>query len=160
MAICAIAAMDRGRVIGMSNRLPWNLKDDMRHFKELTMGSSVLMGRNTFESLPEKNKPLPFRRNVVVTSKPEKLKGYAIQTCQDVTEFIANFERTSPDQILWIIGGAKLYASTMNCWDALYLTLVEGDHEGDAFFPPFEQKFTLVESVPGEGCSFLKYVRQ
>ncbi len=151
--------MDKARVIGFNNRLPWSLPEDMQHFKELTMGSTVLMGRNTFESLPAKTRPLPFRRNVVVTSSPAKLKGFAVETCSVVSEFIENFKVKFPHEKLWIIGGAKLYQATLASWDELYLTLVDGEHEGDTYFPRFEEQFRLVESLPAEGCSFLRYLR-
>lgn len=156
--ICAIAAMDEGRVIGKGGGLPWHLPEDMKHFKQLTMGHAVLMGRKTYESIPEKMRPLPGRRNLVLTSNPSSLPDLPSEVAlfTSVKDAIESFK----DGILWIIGGEKVYRETLQYWDELFLTLVKGRHEGDAFFPEFEGGFELRERERGEECSFLRYVRK
>jgi dihydrofolate reductase len=134
----AIVAMARNRVIGKDGRIPWHLPEDLRWFKKRTMGGVVAMGRKTFESL---GKPLPGRRNVVI-SRNHSFPG--VETFASVGEFLATDFR--PEEV-WIIGGGEIYAQLLpHCTD-LYLSLVEAEPEGDAFFPPFEENFRLSEIV-------------
>ena len=158
--VCAIAAMDEDRVIGIKGRLPWNLPEDMRHFSELTKGHTVLMGRKTWESLPEKFRPLPGRKNLVVSRSGEVHGAHAVW--RDIDECIQAC-RSGKQEIqgekIWIIGGAEIYKKTVNQWDELYLTLVHSKHEGDAFFPKFESNLRLADREDREGFSFLRYVR-
>ncbi len=155
--ICAIAAMGEGRVIGKDGGLPWHLPEDMRHFRQLTMGHAVLMGRKTYESIPEKLRPLPGRRNLVLTSKSSPFNfAPDVGLFSSVEEALESVN----DGILWVIGGERVYRETLQYWDEVFLTLVEGRHDGDAFFPRFEDRFELKEKNPGEKCLFLHYVRR
>ncbi len=162
LKVKAIAAMDHKRVIGWRNSIPWRLPGDLPRFKRLTMGDAVLMGRLTYESLPANSRPLVGRKNVLVTSHPDRFTSDDVELCSDPLCFIEECKlgkRRLESDTLWVIGGEKIYRATLPCWDELYLTLVEGEHEGDAFFPPFEEQFTLVEELPANGCSYLRFLR-
>ena len=158
MEIAAIVAMDRKRVIGKDNRLPWRLPEDMRHFADLTTGHTVLMGRKTFESLPPKFRPLPNRKNIVVSRGGFTAEGVEVWDSLDkCIESYRSGASQGQGSVLWIIGGATIYEAALSVCDRIELTLVEGEHEGDAFFPVFEDKFEVVRTEGHEGYSFLTY---
>ena len=158
--IIAIAAMDEGRVIGAAGALPWHCSDDMQHFKRLTDGHAVLMGRKTWDSLPPKMRPLPRRKNIVVSSHPETVgPPEEVHCVRRIEDAIAWFRESDTD-VLWIIGGEQLYRQCLAFCDGVELTLIEGRHEGDAFFPAFEEEFTLEREEAGQGCRFLTYRRR
>ncbi len=161
--ILAIAAMDQGRVIGCNNEIPWHYSEDFRYFRRLTRGHTVLMGRKTFQSLPEKSRPLPDRFNVVVSRNEGLLTGEeGIYICSSPQRFLSDVENgkvTLPSDQVWIIGGAQVYHDTVNLWQELYLTLVHSNHGGDTWFPEFEDQFELVSSEPRGDFSFRHYVR-
>ena len=157
--VAAIVAMDEGRVIGKNGALPWHLPEDLAHFKSLTYGHVVVMGRKTWESLPPKFRPLPGRVNIVVSRTPAALDlpvgTYAagsISDALDVAERVAN-----PEQTIWIIGGAEVYAAALPLCGELHLTRVHGTHEGDARLPRFEELFVEESSTAGERCAFKIY---
>jgi dihydrofolate reductase len=134
--IALIWAMARNRVIGRHNALPWRLPVDMQHFRDLTTGHPVLMGRKTFESL---GRPLPNRTNIVISSD----RGYAPPGClvahtldEALTLAVPHVPPNDPE--IFVIGGAQLYAQMLPHADRLYVTLVEADLEGDAWFPEFD----------------------
>jgi len=161
--VCAIAAMDEGRLIGRAGELPWHIPEDLKHFSQLTAGHAVLMGWMTFQSLPPKCRPLPGRRNFVVSEFPlaEPPKGVEIwDSALRCIEACRKGEVKLATEKLWIIGGALTYRQTVPYWDEVYLTLVKGRREGDAFFPEFEKDFELVEEEPHTGFSFLTYRRR
>ncbi len=154
MTLALIAAIGNNRVIGKDGKLPWHIPEDLKHFKRLTTSHSVLMGRKTFESI---GKPLANRRNVVVTSRP--IPGVETYPSIDAAlQALANEER------VFVIGGAQVYAQVLERVDELYLTLVEGDHEGDTFFPPYEHllgtRFHLASFTQHQGYAFAHYVRR
>lgn len=157
--VAAIVAMDEGRVIGKDGALPWHLPEDLAHFKSLTTGHIVIMGRKTWQSLPPKFRPLPGRTNIVVSRTPAALElpigTYAAGSLEDalgVAESLATSE-----QVVWIIGGAEVYAAALPMCDELHLTLVRGNHEGDARLSRFEDLFVEESSTRGERCSFIVY---
>jgi dihydrofolate reductase len=129
--IAIIAAMAANRVIGRENRLPWRLSADLRHFKSLTMGKPVIMGRNTYESI---GKPLPGRSNIVVTGDA----GYRAPGCRVVHSVQQALEAAASQDEVMVIGGAQLYRQTLQHADRLYLTLVKAEVDGDAVFPEIE----------------------
>ena len=162
--IIAITAMNRQRVIGKGMSIPWHISEDLKRFSTLTSGHTVLMGRKTYESLPSKFRPLPNRLNVVITNKSEELKvEEGVIVCKSPVDFVQscldeNYSLSS--NIIWIIGGERIYRSTINLWDEVYLTLVENDDEGDAYFPMFEKAFSLDYTQKREGYEFRHYVRK
>ncbi len=121
-----IAAVANNRVIGNSGQIPWNIPEDLQHFKELTMGYPVIMGRRTFESI---GRALPGRENIVVTSTRTEIPG--CKTARSLTEAL---ELASGEKV-FIIGGEQLYKEAMPLADYLDLTLVDAAPEGDTFFP-------------------------
>jgi len=123
--------MARNRVIGRDNQLPWHLPADLRHFKELTLGKPILMGRKTWESLPG---VLPGRRHIVVTRRQDYVADGA-ETAADLDAAIA---LAGEVEEIMIVGGATLYAEALPIADRLYMTLVDADIEGDTRFPEFD----------------------
>jgi len=151
--IALIAAVSRNRVIGKDGKLPWHISEDLKRFKRLTTGHAVLMGRTTFESL---GKPLPDRRNVVLTSRP--IPG--VETYRSIDDAL---KALNDEERVFVIGGGKIFAQLIERADELYLTLIDHDVEGDTFFPPYEHllgtRFTLVRSTPANGYMFADYAR-
>lgn len=129
MIISLIAAMDRNRLIGRDNGLPWHLPDDFKHFKAVTLGKPVIMGRKTFESI---GKPLPGRQNIVVSRS-----GFQAQGVESVSSIEQALTVAGNAEEVMIIGGANLYQQMIARADRLYLTQVDGQFEGDAWFPQF-----------------------
>lgn len=160
--IIAIAAMDQGRVIGRDNQLPWRVPEDMKRFSQLTTGHAVLMGRKTFDSLPTKYRPLPNRKNIVLSRQVDVMLPAEVTVWADAASHLKQsvLEGVVPmGKHLWVIGGEQIYNLTMPYWDEVYLTVVFGEHDGDAFFPEFESAFRLVEEEQGASCLFRHYVR-
>ena len=130
--ICIIAAVAKNRVIGKDNQLLWHIPEDMKHFRELTRGKPVIMGRKTWESLPEKFRPLPGRQNIVVTrNKAYVAEGALLAGSLDEALKIAD---TAAAEV-FIIGGAEIYQQALLLADTLYLTEIDLSPEGDALFP-------------------------
>ena len=132
MKISLVVAMDRNGVIGRDNRLPWKLPDEMAHFKRVTLGKPVVMGRRTFESLA---KPLPGRKNIVLTRQGD----FAAPGCAVVHSLEDAWRAADGAQEACVIGGTMLFAETLPTADVLYLTEVQAEVEGDTWFPPFDR---------------------
>ncbi|MDP2133557.1 MAG: dihydrofolate reductase [Sulfuritalea sp.] len=125
-----IAAVARHGVIGIANRLPWHLPADLRHFKALTTGHAVIMGRKTWESLPEKFRPLPGRHNIVVTRDAAyRAAGATVANSLPAAVAAANGDEA------FVIGGAELYAAALPLADRLQLTEIDASFDGDTYFP-------------------------
>lgn len=132
MDLSLVVAMDRNRLIGADNRLPWRLPADLRHFKRTTMGHPIVMGRRTWESI---GKPLPGRANIVLTRQP----GYEAPGAV-VVDSIAAAKRAAGDcDELMIIGGAHLYEQVLPEAKRIYLTEIHAELEGDTYFPELSQ---------------------
>jgi len=128
MIISLIAAMGKGRVIGIENRLPWRLPADMKHFRALTLGKAVLMGRKTFDSI---GKPLAGRTNIVVSQDPD-FHPEGVTVARSIAEALQAGGDT--DEIM-VIGGASFYAQLLPSAQRLYLTEIHHEFAGDAYFP-------------------------
>ena len=126
-----IAAIARNRVIGNDNQLLWHLPGDMRHFRETTRGKPVIMGRKTWESLPEKFRPLPGRLNIVVSRNP----AYAAPGATLATSLEDALKQVKDADEAFVIGGADLYRQALPFAERLYLTELTADFEGDTSFP-------------------------
>ncbi|MDS4068070.1 MAG: type 3 dihydrofolate reductase [Candidatus Competibacter sp.] len=141
-----IAALARNRVIGRDNRLPWHLPADLRFFKRTTMGKPLLMGRRTWESI---GRPLPGRRMIVLSRDPAcQAPGCVVARSLDEAGEIAG-----PAPEIVVIGGASLYAQTLPLAECLYLTFVDADVPGDAWFPDWnslEWKQVWEEAHPAD----------
>jgi dihydrofolate reductase len=156
--VAAIVAMSGERVIGVSGKLPWNLPEDMAHFRRLTNGGVVLMGRKTWDSLPSKFRPLPGRINLVVSRDAANLdlpEGVLRAASPEQGLERAKLAALKADQAkVWVIGGAEIYRALLPLCDEVHLTVVDGEYVGDAWLPNFEGNFTLVSQERGEACEF------
>lgn len=135
-----IVAMSQNRVIGLNNQLPWHLSEDLKNFKKITMGHTIVMGRKTFDSIA---KALPGRTNVILTSDP----SYHAEGIQVIHNFDALVKLGKTEEEVFIIGGAKVYEQSLKYVNNIYMTLIKKDFTGDAFFPEidFVKKFKIVE---------------
>lgn len=134
-----IVAIDESRAIGKNNDLLWNIPEDLKHFRDVTKGHPIIMGKNTFYSI---GKALPNRTNIVLTSdkdfhEKDCLVAYTLKDA-------LNLGREHDENEIFIIGGGMVYASALPFADKLYLTLVEGKHDADVYFPEYENVFKKV----------------
>jgi dihydrofolate reductase len=134
MRLSLIVAMDKNRLIGVNGRLPWHLTYDMKWFREQTMGKPVVMGRKTFESIPDRFRPLPGRHNIVLTRQ----RDYEAEGATVVHNIEAALAAVGSVDEVVVIGGAELYAQLLPQADRLYLTLIDAEFEGDAYFPEID----------------------
>ncbi|MBP3963366.1 dihydrofolate reductase [Paenibacillus sp. DLE-14] len=141
MTIAMIAAMARNRVIGIDNDMPWSLPAEMAHFRRSTAGKTVVMGRKTFESL---SGPLKNRRNIILTRSLD-YKPDGCEVAHSVDEVLAQFGPHEGEELV-IMGGAEIYSLFMPYADKLWLTEVEADVAGDAYFPAFDMKEWTVQN--------------
>jgi dihydrofolate reductase len=128
-----IAAVARNGIIGRANQLPWRLPEDLKHFKALTLGHPIIMGRKTWESLPGK---LPGRPHIVVTRNP----SYIAEGATIAASLPAAIAAAGAIDEVFVIGGAELYAQALTCADRLQLTEIDADFEGDTCFPDWNRK--------------------
>lgn len=134
MKVSAIAAMSSNRVIGKDNKLPWKIPEDMKRFRTITSGNPVIMGRKTYESI---GKPLPGRQNIILSTQTDyKVEGALV--FQGINQALAYCENNFEDKEVFIIGGEQIYTHGMKYVRKIYLTIVNQEFEGDAFFPEFE----------------------
>ena len=128
--LALIAARARNGVIGLDNRMPWYLPEDLAYFKRVTLGKPVVMGRKTFESI---GRPLPGRLNIVVTRNPG-WQAAGVQVAHSLDAALVLAAAAVPEEIM-LIGGAELYRQALPQADVLYLTEIDAEFAGDAFFP-------------------------
>ena len=146
-----IVAMSSNRAIGVNNTLPWHLSEDLKHFKSLTTGHTIIMGRKTYESI---GRPLPNRRNIVVSRN--------LNTFYDGVEIVHSLEDafsiSSNDEEVFIIGGSNIYEQSLNLVEYLYITEIAKAFEGDAFFPEIDKSLWTESSreahVSSDGLKF------
>ena len=127
--------MTENRVIGIENRLPWNIPEDLKRFKQITSGHPVVMGRKTFESI---GRVLPNRTNLIITrSRDFRVQGAV--TCSSLEEALKWAGESPGGEEVFVIGGGEIFHAAMAIANRIYLTIVEWPFEGDAYFPPFDQ---------------------
>ena len=159
MTLSLVWAQAHDRVIGAAGGMPWHVPEDLAHFKELTLGSTVVMGRKTWDALDPRFRPLPGRRNVVVTRDPEWSADGA-EVMHDLEDALA----PAPDPV-WVIGGAELFAATIDRADHLEVTELYLDVDGDTFAPPIGSGWQVTDesdwqqSRAGIRYRFLTYGR-
>ena len=142
MKVALIVAVSENNVIGRDNQLPWHLPEDLQYFKSVTMGKPILMGRKTYDSI---GRPLPGRANIVITRDPNwTAEGViVVNSLEDaMAEGAQACNATESDEIM-VIGGAQIYRDCLPIADKLYLTKVDAEIEGDAFFPIFKFNFLI-----------------
>ncbi len=132
MTISFIAAVSKNGVIGENNSLIWKIPEDLKRFRQLTTGKPIIMGRKTFESI---GKPLPNRTNIILTRD----KNYKAEGCFVVHSVDDALEAGNGAEEIMIIGGAQIYAQFLPVADKMYLTFIDKDFEGDAFFPNYNK---------------------
>lgn len=159
--ISIVAALGRARVLGKDNQLLWHIPDDLKRFKQLTMGHPVVMGRKTFESiLVSLGKPLPGRTNIVVSRQESRgrFSGEGgVVWADSISDAIEKGKEAPGGEEVFIGGGGEIYRQALPFVDKLYLTLIEDDKEGDSFFPEYEDVFKKVVSDEFREHEGLKY---
>lgn len=145
-SIALIAAMDANRLIGRNNQLPWRLPADLKHFRQMTFGKPVIMGRSTFESI---GVPLEGRQNIILTRD----KTFRAEGCHVVHSLAASLEMAASAPEVMIMGGSQIYAQFLPMADRLYVTRIEGRvFEGDAWFPLIDQQMWRVIDQQSHGA--------
>jgi dihydrofolate reductase len=136
-----IWAMGRNRELGLNNSLPWHIPEDLKHFKKITEGKTVIMGLRTFQSL---GKPLPGRRNIVLHFEPISIEG--CEVCTSIPEVLDKVK----GEDAFIIGGASIYKQFLPKADRLYITFIDHEFQADTFFPEFDMEgWKLLEEAKG-----------
>jgi dihydrofolate reductase len=150
MKISLIVAVSRNGVIGIDNQLPWHLPEDLKYFKSVTMGKPIIMGRKTYDSI---GRPLPGRTNIVIT-RDSSWQAEGVEVARTLAQAMTLGQlacaQADVDEAM-VIGGEQIYRMTLPAADRLYLTEVQAEVEGDAFFPEFDAKDwqQVSEQLPG-----------
>ena len=153
--VIIIAAVAKNNVIGKDNKIPWYIKDDFIHFKNLTTNHAIIMGKNTFLSLPKK--PLPNRTNVVLTFENDDFSYPDVVVMHSLEQAINKYKQND----VYIIGGASIYKQAIDLATKLEITRINKEYDGDTFFPEIDlNKWKLINEDKKEGYSFLTYVRK
>lgn len=162
MAIHLIYARAANGVIGLNNSMPWHLPEDLAHFKQLTSGNPVIMGRKTWDSLPERFRPLPGRTNIVVTRNTDWSADGVVRasSLEEALRIGAQHGDT-----VWVMGGAQIYAQALPLADVVEMTIIHQDYAGDAYAPELDiqwQETAREDHVSAKGLpfSFVRYERQ
>lgn len=157
MSLALIAAIAENNCIGKNNQLPWHIPEDLKHFKELTDGTTVLMGRNTWLSLPEKFRPLPNRKNVVLSFSPSANLPPGVRSFTNLDTALEALK----DEMVFVIGGGTMYRQTIDRADTLYITHVHSMVDGDVFFPQIDPAvWKEVEREKRDGFDFVIYKKR
>ncbi|PJJ79602.1 dihydrofolate reductase [Mucilaginibacter auburnensis] len=130
MTITIVVAIAQNHAIGKDNKLLWHLPNDLKHFKNITTGGTVIMGRKTYDSV---GKPLPNRRNIIITRQKINIEG-----CEVVNSLDEAVDLCKTEQEVFIVGGAEIYKMAMPVTDRIYLTIVHHDFDADTYFPEIE----------------------
>jgi len=153
--IALISAIAKNNCIGKNNQLPWHIPEDLLHFKKLTKNKTVLMGRKTFESIiGYLGKPLPKRKNLIITRNEKYKAPDGVMIYSNIKDAL---QKNSDDDI-FVIGGATIYQQTIDLADTLYITHVNKEVDGDAFFPKIDMtKWKEIEKEDHNDFSFVTY---
>jgi dihydrofolate reductase len=156
MKIRAILAMDIHRLIGARNGLPWHIPEDMKRFRLLTSGQVIIMGKNTYHSLPDGFRPLPNRRNIVISR--EGIDG--VESFASIEESLDSLHSEGVQEV-FVIGGAMIYNQFFEKWliDQVDLTLIDGTYDGDIYVDEFRDQFHEIDREVFSQGSFITLVR-
>ncbi len=160
MLINLIWAQARNRVIGMNGVMPWHLPEDLAHFKRVTLGAPVIMGRKTWESLPARFRPLPQRKNIVLTRQPnwgEQFNDPLVIKANSVESAIAPQVAGANVNKIWVIGGAQIYAQYLPRASRVVVTEIDADFDGDAFAPALGDEWAEAARVSNVGANGLRF---
>lgn len=156
MNLHLIFARARNGAIGKNGTMPWHLPEDLAHFKRVTLGHPVIMGRKTWDSLPTRFRPLPGRQNIVITRQAGWLQP-GVEVVHSLEDALAGVRANPATTDAWIIGGAEIYRQALPLARTAVVTEIDADFEGDAFAPQFDTGWT---GTPGEwqsAASGLRY---
>lgn len=145
--------MDEKRGIGKDGTIPWHIPQDLKRFKDLTMGHPIIMGRKTHQSI---GRALPGRQNIIIT-RDEHYLATGCVVCHTL-EAAIEMAKTEEEKEIFIIGGAQIYTQAIDSADRLYLTLVKGTYDADAYFREYERQFTVVKKSPQRSENGYRYV--
>jgi dihydrofolate reductase len=152
MTVSIIVAIAKNNAIGKDNKLLWYLPNDLKHFKDVTTGHTVIMGRKTYDSV---GKPLPKRRNIIITRQAINIEG-----CEVVNSLEAALALCKDEDEVFIVGGAEIYRQAIPLTDRIYLTVIDQEFDGDSFFPeldPTEWKEKERENFEPDEKNKLRY---
>ena len=155
MSYSIIAAVGRNLELGKNNDLIWKIPEDLKFFRNITNGHTVVMGRNTFDSLP---RMLPNRKHIVLSSRDDFPSD--VEVYKDIKDILIKYKDS--DEEIFVIGGGSIYKQFLNETDKLFLTLIDGEFEADTFFPNFYNDFEEInrESHIEQGYTFIDYKRK
>jgi dihydrofolate reductase len=154
-----VAAMAENRVIGKDDDIPWHYPEDLKHFRKLTTGYPVIMGRKTYFSLPKDYRPLSNRKNIVLTRSDVDVPD-EVSAANSFEEAWKTAEKTGKDKV-FVIGGASIYGQSLEIADKMIITEIHEEHDGDTYFPEWnEDNWEEVERNDREELSFVTYERK
>lgn len=167
MNINLIWAEAHNRVIGLKGKMPWHIPEDLAHFKRTTLGTPVIMGRKTWDSLPERFRPLPGRMNIVISREPDFLAGHTGIALQAVTSLEDALDMASHQSVVsdvWVIGGAQIYAQALLLANKVVVTEIDADFAGDAYAPKLgsdwlETARQSLTTTNGLAIAFVTYLK-
>ena len=155
--ITLIAALTKDHVIGFAGKIPWNIPQDLEHFKKTTLGSTVIMGRKTWQSIPAVKRPLPHRHNIIVSRSMPTQEG--IDVCRNITQAIEKAQGYGKE--IFIIGGANIYALALPFATKMLLSHINKGYEGDIYFPKFnKEEWDIINQTKFEGFTLKEYRRK
>jgi dihydrofolate reductase len=157
MQINLIWAEAHNRVIGMNGKMPWHLPEDLAHFKRVTLGAPVIMGRKTWDSLPERFRPLPGRTNIVISRRDDFLAAQVGPDLHVTTSLEASLDMASQHPEVWVIGGAQIYAQALPLAKKIIVTKIDAAFAGDAFAPVLDSHWVEGKREPHTAASGLSY---
>ena len=152
-----IVGMTKNRVIGKNNSLIWHIPEDLKNFKELTLGNTLIMGRKTWESIPEKFRPLPNRNNIVISRNPSFIEG--TEVCSSVGSALEKAKSYGKE--IFIIGGSSIYEQFLPLTNKMYISYIKNEYQGDTYFPKFNyDDWEVIETKEFEEFKFVVYERK
>ena len=151
MIVSLIVAMSKNRVIGRDGKLPWRVAEDTAWFRQHTLGKPIIMGRVTFDSLPN---VLPGRTNIIVSRTMHPVDD--VMVARSLNEALIGLEANGIEEVV-VIGGASIYEQVISCVDRMYLTTVMGNYLGDAYFPNFDMREWHAKKVSATTLSHTQY---
>jgi dihydrofolate reductase len=153
MPIILIAAMTKNRVIGKNNALPWNIPEELQHFRTKTLDSTVIMGRKTYDSI---GRLMPKRHNIIISRSSPNIPGADV--CPSLDEAIKKAK--TYNKTIFIIGGAQIFKEALPIADKMYLSFIKKDYDGDTYFPEFDKsEWTIEKREDHEEFEFIIYTR-
>lgn len=152
--VSIIVAKSKNNVIGNKGNLPWYIPEDLKRFKKLTSGKTVIMGRKTYESLPKESKPLSNRVNIVIS----KDKNFLAKDCIVVDSIEKAIKKSDNDKEIFIIGGGEIYKIALKYSDKIYVTEIDGNFLGDTHFPNLDDNWIESNREEKDGYRFIDYI--